>query len=88
MKVRPSWWRVFARRRWNRERRNEWVESVSTPHPDAFLESMRHRLRDRSARLRSKLNTETDTECVAADAANGVPFFAILRSMRNRGGEQ
>ena len=88
MTPRPPWWRPFARRRWYRARDDQWVESIATPHPDAFLESMRHRLRARSAKLRDRLNTETDAECVHADTHNGVPFYALARQLRNRDGEQ
>lgn len=56
--------------------------------PPSQLVRVREVLAERSRVLRDRLNRETDEECVAADAANGIPFYGIMRSLRNRDGEQ
>jgi hypothetical protein len=63
--------------------------AVGAPtQPPSQLERVRGFLAERSRVLRDRLNRETDEECVAADTANGIPFYGIMRSLRNREGEQ
>lgn len=82
---RPPWWRPIARRRWDRALRDETIVAVSMPD---FIEGFKGRLRERSKRLRSKVNAETDLECADADLLNGFPLWTVQRALRNRDGEQ